>query len=132
MVQPAHDATLPLECYAVPTDVGKIGKESPTFIEPVANRKDGLEAMFSKQAAKMSATPKLEPGVASSSSHKRKQEEISSSPPRKGDVKDEMHDVPLPPELPPPDKKPKIEDVSSPVKKKAKQVSEGRELIFRI
>lgn len=35
--------------YQVPKEVGKVGTESPRFIEPVANRKDGIEAMFSKQ-----------------------------------------------------------------------------------
>jgi hypothetical protein len=36
--------------YAVPKEVGKVGVQSPTFIEPVQNRKDGIEAMFSRQA----------------------------------------------------------------------------------
>ena len=35
--------------YAVPKEVGKVGVESPTFIEPVQKRKDGIEAMFSRQ-----------------------------------------------------------------------------------
>lgn len=43
------DANVPLECYQVPKEVGKIGTESPTFVEPVANRKDGIQAMFAKQ-----------------------------------------------------------------------------------
>ena len=34
----------------MPTEVGKVGTESPTFIEPVQKRKDGIEAMFSRQA----------------------------------------------------------------------------------
>lgn len=37
-----------LECYAVPTDVGKVGAESATFIEPVQCRRDGIEAMFAR------------------------------------------------------------------------------------
>lgn len=36
--------------YAVPKEVGKVGVQSPTFIEPVQKRKDGIEAMFSRQA----------------------------------------------------------------------------------
>lgn len=38
----------PLECYPVPTDVGKVGAESPTFVEPVQKRRDGIEAMFAR------------------------------------------------------------------------------------
>lgn len=41
-----------LECYAVPVEVGKVGEESSTFIEPVSKRKDGIEAMFQKQKQK--------------------------------------------------------------------------------
>ncbi|KAJ7073279.1 hypothetical protein B0H15DRAFT_869398 [Mycena belliarum] len=48
-----------LECYQVPKEVGKVGTESPAFIEPVANRKDGIQAMFSKQKqAQALSTPK--------------------------------------------------------------------------
>lgn len=36
--------------YQVPKEVGKVGTESPTFIQPVAERKDGIQAMFAKQA----------------------------------------------------------------------------------
>ncbi|KAJ7223118.1 hypothetical protein GGX14DRAFT_657349 [Mycena pura] len=43
--------TCPLDCYQVPQEVGKVGTESPTFIEPVATRKDGIQALFAKQAA---------------------------------------------------------------------------------
>jgi putative SOS response-associated peptidase YedK len=38
-----------LEWYQVPKEVGKVGTESPTFIEPIANRKDGIQAMFLRQ-----------------------------------------------------------------------------------
>jgi hypothetical protein len=33
----------------VPKEVGKVGKESPSFIQPVQERKDGIKAMFAKQ-----------------------------------------------------------------------------------
>ncbi|THG95130.1 hypothetical protein EW145_g8018 [Phellinidium pouzarii] len=46
----SSNATRSLECYAVPTDVGKVGAESATFIEPVAKRRDGIQAMFAKQS----------------------------------------------------------------------------------
>jgi hypothetical protein len=45
-----------LECYAVPPEVGKVGTESPTFIEPVNKRRDGIEAMFSRAAKKQTET----------------------------------------------------------------------------
>ncbi|TFK99812.1 hypothetical protein BDV98DRAFT_570195 [Pterulicium gracile] len=38
----------PLDCYQVPKEVGKVGTESETFIHPVKNRKDGIEAMFGR------------------------------------------------------------------------------------
>ena len=41
-----------LVCYAVPKEIGKIGRESSTLIEPVSKRKDGIEAMFAKQKQK--------------------------------------------------------------------------------
>ena len=68
--------------YAVPREVGKVGVQSPPFIEPVQNRKDGIEAMFSRQAK---AAQQQEKGAsrdtlpaAAAGSGKRKRE--SSSP----------------------------------------------------
>ncbi|KAN0142145.1 DUF159 domain containing protein [Lactarius tabidus] len=52
LLDPYTDSDFPLECYAVPKEVGRVGVESPTFIEPVEKRKDGIEALFSRQAAK--------------------------------------------------------------------------------
>jgi hypothetical protein len=37
--------------YPVSPDVGKVGNESPTFIEPVSERKDGIVAMFASQGS---------------------------------------------------------------------------------
>lgn len=59
LVQPYHDPNVLLECYQVPPEVGRVGTESPTFIEPVAMRKDGIQAMFSKQK-QTQAKPKVE------------------------------------------------------------------------
>ncbi|KDQ54474.1 hypothetical protein JAAARDRAFT_38145 [Jaapia argillacea MUCL 33604] len=59
LVAPYHGS--PLECYAVPKEVGKVGTESPTFIQPVAQRKDGIQAMFSKQARSASVKRKRSP-----------------------------------------------------------------------
>ncbi|KAL0952319.1 hypothetical protein HGRIS_006602 [Hohenbuehelia grisea] len=49
ITEPFHDSASPLECYQVPKEVGKVGTESPSFIEPIATRKDGIQAMFTKQ-----------------------------------------------------------------------------------
>ncbi len=38
-----------MDSYQVPKEVGKIGTESPTFVQPVKDRKDGIQAMFAKQ-----------------------------------------------------------------------------------
>ncbi|KAJ6554013.1 hypothetical protein DFH09DRAFT_1166452 [Mycena vulgaris] len=57
LVKLVAPTTCALECYQVPKEVGKVGTESPTFIEPVANRKDGIQAMFTKQKAAQT-TPK--------------------------------------------------------------------------
>ena len=72
------------DSYAVPTEVGKVGTESPTFIEPVQKRKDGIEAMFSRQAkaaqqrsAVRDAPPS--PPHAAAVSGKRKREPSSSA-----------------------------------------------------
>lgn len=64
-----------IHSYAVPTEVGKVGTESPTFIEPVQKRKDGIEAMFMRQAktAQKSAARDALPAVAAGSG-KRKRE----------------------------------------------------------
>jgi hypothetical protein len=41
-----------LYSYQVPKEVGKVGAESPAFVQPVATRKDGIEAIFAKQRTK--------------------------------------------------------------------------------
>lgn len=38
----------------MPKEVGKIGTESPTFVQPVQDRKDGIQAMFAKQQKQQS------------------------------------------------------------------------------
>ncbi|KAF7297209.1 LigB domain-containing protein [Mycena indigotica] len=55
----------PLDCYQVPPEVGKVGTESPTFIEPVATRKDGIQAMFAKQKPKAASSSSSQVRVAS-------------------------------------------------------------------
>lgn len=61
IILPYNNRKRPLECYAVPTDVGKVGAESPTFIEPIAQRKDGIQAMFAKQTNSQKAKPPPSP-----------------------------------------------------------------------
>ncbi|KAK8864145.1 hypothetical protein IAR55_001391 [Kwoniella newhampshirensis] len=39
-----------LDSYPVPPEVGKIGTNSPTYIQPVSERADGIKSFFSKQA----------------------------------------------------------------------------------
>ncbi|WVF69072.1 hypothetical protein IAT40_003846 [Kwoniella sp. CBS 6097] len=51
--------TAGLDCYAVPSEVGKIGNNSPTFIQPVSERSDGIKSFFQKQAPSP-AKPKKE------------------------------------------------------------------------
>ncbi|KAJ6542590.1 hypothetical protein B0H19DRAFT_303476 [Mycena capillaripes] len=51
--------TCALDCYQVPKEVGKVGTESSTFIQPVANRKDGIQAMFAKQKEKQASPQKV-------------------------------------------------------------------------
>ncbi|KAG8743041.1 hypothetical protein FRC12_015182, partial [Ceratobasidium sp. 428] len=41
-----------LVCYEVPGGVGKVGNEDPSFVEPIAERKDGLKAMMGRMAQK--------------------------------------------------------------------------------
>lgn len=101
MVQPYSDTNVPLEwcvslhsncknqegsihvfsSYAVPTEVGKVGTESPSFIEPITSRKDGIQAMFSKQ--RQDSPTKSQATVASPT--KRRRESSISPPPQRVD-----------------------------------------------
>jgi len=60
LVEPCDRLASSLECYQVPKEVGKVGTESPTFIEPIANRKDGIQAMFSRQMQAQSSPMKTQ------------------------------------------------------------------------
>jgi len=62
----------------VPAEVGKVGVESPTFIEPVQKRKDGIEAMFMRQTK--AKEPTTTAAAAAVGSGKRKHEPSSPSP----------------------------------------------------
>ena len=58
----------------MPKEVGKVGTESSTFIEPIMKRKDGIKAMFSKQKQAQTAkgSTKAETLSPSGSQTKRK------------------------------------------------------------
>lgn len=51
-----HTDLLLSPSYQVPVEVGKVGVQSPAFIQPVSQRRDGIEAMFSKQKERASPT----------------------------------------------------------------------------
>ena len=57
--------------YAVPQEVGRVGVESPTFIEPVEKRKDGIEALFSRQTATHKASGSTSASPAARGKRKR-------------------------------------------------------------
>ncbi|KAI3608793.1 duf159 domain protein [Moniliophthora roreri] len=86
VLQPYHDSAAPLECYQVPKEVGKVGTESPSFILPVAQRKDGIQAMFSKQRPQPKASP-----IPKASSGKLKRS-LPPSPPQKVELVDSEGD----------------------------------------
>ncbi|EEB98852.1 hypothetical protein MPER_01574, partial [Moniliophthora perniciosa FA553] len=86
VLQPYHESAAPLECYQVPKEVGKVGTESPSFILPVAQRKDGIQAMFSKQSSQPKASP-----ASKVSSGKRKRSP-SPSPPQEVELVDSEDD----------------------------------------
>ncbi|KAI0324889.1 DUF159-domain-containing protein [Cubamyces sp. BRFM 1775] len=54
---PYHAADHPLVCYQVPKEAGKIGTESPTFIQPIQERKDGIQALFARQQQGITSSP---------------------------------------------------------------------------
>ncbi len=65
----------PSNSYAVPQQVGRVGVESPTFIEPVEKRKDGIEALFTRQAASTTAKKTAGPSTLKVASQKKEEED---------------------------------------------------------
>ncbi|PCH43063.1 DUF159-domain-containing protein [Wolfiporia cocos MD-104 SS10] len=55
LLDPYADDQHPLTCYQVPKEVGKTGNESATFVEPIKERKDGIQAMFARQQSRVSS-----------------------------------------------------------------------------
>ena len=66
--------------YAVPQEVGKVGVESPTFIEPVEKRKDGIEALFSRQTATITAKGSAPASPAARGKRKREPSPLEEKP----------------------------------------------------
>ncbi|KAG6813542.1 hypothetical protein H0H92_009934 [Tricholoma furcatifolium] len=98
LVQPYSDVENPLECYQVPKEMGKVGTESPSFIEPISARKDGIQAMFSKQTqqakAKLQSSPKSSSSTKFKHTVKRRLSDddltvLSASPSKKVKTKEE-------------------------------------------
>lgn len=83
IILPYNNTSKPLECYAVPTDVGKVGAESSTFIEPIGKRKDGIQAMFAKQVKKSDNEPSSSTANAQQSNRHDIQAENNESEKRK-------------------------------------------------
>jgi hypothetical protein len=61
--------------YPVPPEVGKVGKESPTFIQPVSERSDGIKSFFNKQSPAKTKV-KAEPETTKSSTSTRPKESV--------------------------------------------------------
>jgi hypothetical protein len=61
--------------YPVPPEVGKVGKESPTFIQPVSERSDGIKSFFNKQSPAKTKI-KAEPETTKSSTSTRPKESV--------------------------------------------------------
>ena len=83
--------TLANYSYQVPKEVGKVGAESPTFVEPIAERKDGIQAMFAKQRQAKTISPMSTPSSSQvTSKNIEKKRKRSTSPPLLlNDAKDE-------------------------------------------
>lgn len=67
-----------LECYKVPTEVGKVDNSDPSFILPIEGRKDGLKAFFNKQKQPKQTSSDAASGEFQSSLTAKKEEQIYS------------------------------------------------------
>ncbi|KAG8981347.1 hypothetical protein FRB90_007313 [Tulasnella sp. 427] len=77
-----------VSAYQVPKEVGKVGTNDPSFVKPVAERKDGIAAMFKKQKETGAhlKTPSSSQGgsqnLSSSLKHEEDEEEDEQKPSR--------------------------------------------------
>ncbi|KAI0776781.1 hypothetical protein BD413DRAFT_645602 [Trametes elegans] len=95
----AHDAH-PLLCYQVPKEVGKIGNESPAFVQPVQHR---ILALFASQAAarKRSPSPATRAAGGERAKKRAKAEDAHEEQPIDVDAQDDPRDAPSTPKAPP-------------------------------
>ncbi|KAI9508033.1 hypothetical protein F5148DRAFT_1199920 [Russula earlei] len=123
LLDPYSDADGPLECYAVPTEVGKVGVESPTFIEPVQARKDGIEAIKPQLPSRQSAPQRRDapsPVTAAEGGGKRKRE----TSPAEGDALGLATATPPRTPLPSPSRKPRVKAQCDPVQSEPELVDD--------
>lgn len=78
--------------YPVPPEVGKVGKESPTFIQPVSERSDGIKSFFNKQspAKKVKDETKMTAGPLEVKSESHEASSIKSGNAVKQEIKEEQ------------------------------------------
>lgn len=72
--------------YQVPQEVGRVGTNSPDLVRPVSQRKDGIEAMFSRQRRPDGSKQKFEEYSSKVSDHGTTYDttnEFSETPPPK-------------------------------------------------
>jgi len=76
-------------------DVGKIGTQSPTYIQPVAERSDGIKSFFQKQQPSPARTKAAKGDVSDSSKlHEVKKEKKEEIPDRsKEEIKEEAEGI---------------------------------------
>lgn len=79
---------------AVPKEVGKVGTESPAFIQPITERKDGIRAMFAKQQ-KRSPSPAKPPAPTSEQAQPETQPQSESQSSGKSQVSSEFPTTPV-------------------------------------
>ena len=115
-----------VEVYPVPKEVGTVGNDSPTFVERVSERRDGIRAGLEKQREIASASPRK----------KRKAEDEAPASPSPVKTQEKTEDVDEPPPTPTKTKR-TFESVTtsnatnrrSPKKPKKNPVSDGNKKI---
>lgn len=75
-----------LKVPAVPTEVGRVGTDSPSFIEPVSERADGIKAMFARQQSPKKPDSSSASAKPPQISMKRKRSDTDKDPVKKKKV----------------------------------------------
>lgn len=78
----------------VPKEVGKVGTESPAFIQPITERKDGIRAMFARQQ-KRSPSPSKPSTPTLEQAQPKTQPQSESQSPGKLQVSSEFPTTPV-------------------------------------